>query len=130
MQNGLSRSPFQAIFRVAVKPVPDRFQVDRRQLFQKRVQSFHGRRIAILVVLDFNLVDGRKGGWKGCMKRVYAKKKNKKKKEKNEKNLKRVMVRDGICVSSSFYVIYYPILAPIPNFIQIGRKTQKLKNIQ
>ena len=36
------------------------------------------------------------------------------------KNLKRVMVRDGICV-------FYPILAPIPNFIQIGRKIQKLK---
>ena len=44
------------------------------------------------------------------------------------KNLKRVMVRDGICVSNSFYVVFYPILsAPIPNFIQIGRKTQKLK---
>ena len=42
-------------------------------------------------------------------------------------NLKRVMVRDGICVSNSFYVVFYPILAPIPNFIQIGRKTQKLK---
>ena len=37
------------------------------------------------------------------------------------------MVRDGICVSNSFYVVFYPILAPIPNFIQIGRKTQKLK---
>ena len=43
------------------------------------------------------------------------------------KNLKRVMVRDGICVSNSFYVVFYPILAPIPNFIQIGRKIQKLK---
>ena len=43
------------------------------------------------------------------------------------KNLKRVMVRDGICVSNSFYVVFYPILAPIPNFIQIGRKAQKLK---
>ena len=37
------------------------------------------------------------------------------------------MVRDGICVLNSFYVVFYPILAPIPNFIQIGRKTQKLK---
>ena len=37
------------------------------------------------------------------------------------------MVRDGICVSNSFYVVFYPILAPIPYFIQIGRKTQKLK---
>ena len=56
-----------------------------------------------------------------------------------KKNLKRVMVRDGICgqsarekmavaVSNTFYVIFYPILAPIPNFIQIGRKIQKLKN--
>ena len=43
------------------------------------------------------------------------------------KNLKRVMVRDGICVSNSIYVVFYPILAPIPNFIQIGRKIQKLK---
>ena len=43
------------------------------------------------------------------------------------KNLKRVMVRDGICVSNSFYVVFYPILALISNFIQIGRKTQKLK---
>ena len=37
------------------------------------------------------------------------------------------MVRDGICVSNSFYIVFYPMLAPIPNFIQIGRKTQKLK---
>ena len=37
------------------------------------------------------------------------------------------MVRDGICVSCSFSVVFYPILATIPNFIQIGRKTQKLK---
>ena len=44
-----------------------------------------------------------------------------------KKNLKRVMVRNGICVSKSYYVVFYPILAPIPNFIQIGRKTQKLK---
>ena len=43
------------------------------------------------------------------------------------KNLKRVMVRDGICVSNSFYVVFYQILAQIPNFTQIGRKTQKLK---
>ena len=43
----------------------------------------------------------------------------------DSKNLKRVMVRDGICgqsagekmavaVSNSFYVVFYPILAPIP----------------
>ena len=49
------------------------------------------------------------------------------------KNVKRVMVRDGTCgqaprekmavaVSNSFYVVFYPILAPIPNFIKIGRK--------
>ena len=69
MQNRLSGSPFQTIFRVAVKPVSDRFQVDRRQLFQKRVQSFHSRRIAILVVLDFNLVDGGKGAWEGFVKK-------------------------------------------------------------
>ena len=37
------------------------------------------------------------------------------------------MVRDGICVSNSFYVVFYPILAPLPNFILIGIKTQKLK---
>ena len=29
--------------------------------------------------------------------------------------------------SNSFYIIFCPILAPIPNFIQIGWKTQKLK---
>ena len=45
---------------------------------------------------------------------------------------------DGICgksagekiavaVSKSFYIDFYPILTPIPNFIQIGRKTQKMK---
>ena len=45
----------------------------------------------------------------------------------NKKNLKKVRVLDGICVSNSFYVFFYPILAPIPNFIQIGRKTQKFK---
>ena len=28
-------------------------------------------------------------------------------------------------ISNSFYVVFGPILAPIPNFIQIGRKTQK-----
>ena len=43
------------------------------------------------------------------------------------KNLKRIMVRDGICDSNSFYVVFYPILAPIPNFIQIEKKTHKLK---
>ena len=41
-----------------------------------------------------------------------------------QKILKRVMVSDVICVSYSFYVVFHPILAPIPNFIQIGRKTQ------
>ena len=29
-------------------------------------------------------------------------------------------------ISNSFYVVFGPLLAPIPNFIQIGRKTQKL----
>ncbi len=55
----------------------------------------------------------------------------------NIKNLKRVMVRDGICgesangseivvgISYSFYVTFSPFLAPKPNFIQIGWKTQK-----
>ena len=42
----------------------------------------------------------------------------------NVKNLKRVTVRNGICVSNSFYVVFYPILASILNFIKIGRKTQ------
>ena len=27
----------------------------------------------------------------------------------------------------SFYVVFAPLLAPIPNFIQIGQKTQKLE---
>ena len=51
------------------------------------------------------------------------------------------MVRDGICgqsagekmavaVSNSFYVVFEPLLVPIPNFIQIGQKTQKLKNFR
>ena len=30
-------------------------------------------------------------------------------------------------ISNSFYVVFGPLLAPIPNFIQIGQKTQKLK---
>ena len=30
-------------------------------------------------------------------------------------------------VSNSFYYVFGPLLAPTPNFIQIGRKTQKLK---
>ena len=30
-------------------------------------------------------------------------------------------------ISNSFYVVFGPSLTPIPNFIQIGRKTQKLK---
>ena len=46
------------------------------------------------------------------------------------KNLKRVRVRDGICVSNSFYVVFYPILASIPNFIKIGKKNTEVENIQ
>ena len=30
-------------------------------------------------------------------------------------------------ISNSFYVVFGPLLAPMPNFIQIGQKTQKLK---
>ena len=30
-------------------------------------------------------------------------------------------------ISNSFYVVFAPLLAPIPNFIQIGQKTQKLE---
>ena len=30
-------------------------------------------------------------------------------------------------ISNSFYIVFGPLLAPIPNFIQIGLKTQKLK---
>ena len=30
-------------------------------------------------------------------------------------------------ISNSFYVVFAPILAPIPNFIQIGHKTQKFE---
>ena len=29
--------------------------------------------------------------------------------------------------SNSFYVVFGPLLAPIPNFVHIGRKAQKLK---
>ena len=39
----------------------------------------------------------------------------------SEKNLKRVKVRDGICVSSSFYFVFYPILAPY----QISSKSEE-----
>ena len=46
------------------------------------------------------------------------------------KNLKRVMVRDGICVSNSFYVVFYPILAPIPNFISNRKKNTEVENFQ
>ena len=69
----------------------------------------------------------------------------------NTKNLKRIMVRDGICgepanglkngcrrfglvrlvgqkivvgISNWFYVVFGSLLAPTPNFIQIGWKTQ------
>ena len=52
--------------------------------------------------------------------REREREKKKKREREREKNLKRVMVRDGICVSNSFYVVFYPILAPIPNFIQSG----------
>ena len=30
-------------------------------------------------------------------------------------------------ISNSFYVVFAPLLAPIPNFIQIGQKTRKLE---
>merc|ERR1719376_1477942 len=30
-------------------------------------------------------------------------------------------------ILDSFYVVFVPLLAPIPNFIQIGQKTQKLE---
>ena len=30
-------------------------------------------------------------------------------------------------ILNSFYVVFAPLLAPIPNFIQIGQKTQKLE---
>ena len=42
-----------------------------------------------------------------------------------KKNLKRVMVRDGICVLNSFHVVFYPVLAPIPNFIQKKKSEEK-----
>ena len=32
-----------------------------------------------------------------------------------------------VATLNSFYVIFVPLLAPIPNFIQIGKKTQKLE---
>ena len=32
-----------------------------------------------------------------------------------------------VAISNSFYVVFEPILAPKPNFIQIGWKMQKLK---
>ena len=32
----------------------------------------------------------------------------------------------AIAVSNSFYVMYCPLFTPVPNFIQIGIKTQKL----
>ena len=32
-----------------------------------------------------------------------------------------------IGILNSFYVVFAPLLAPISNFMQIGRKTQKLK---
>ena len=30
-------------------------------------------------------------------------------------------------IANSFYVVFAPLLTPIPNFIQIGQKTQKLE---
>ena len=30
----------------------------------------------------------------------------------------------AVGISNSFYVVFAPLLAPIPNFIQIGQKTQ------
>ena len=30
-------------------------------------------------------------------------------------------------ILNSFYVVFAPLLAPIPNFIQIGQKTRKLE---
>ena len=30
-------------------------------------------------------------------------------------------------ISNSFYLVFAPFLAPMPNFIQIGQKTQKLE---
>ena len=32
-------------------------------------------------------------------------------------------------ILDSFYVVFAPLLAPIPNFIQIGQKTKKLEII-
>ena len=32
-----------------------------------------------------------------------------------------------IGITKSFYIVFGPSLAPIPNFIEIGQKTQKLK---
>ena len=56
-----------------------------------------------------------------------------------EKNLKRIMIRDGICgvsvdaqkvavaITNVYYIILGPLLAHMPNLIQIGQKTQKLE---
>ena len=62
-------------------------------------------------------------------RKTERKKTTERKRERHRKNLKRVMVRDGICVSNSFYIIFYPKLAPIPNFIQIEGKTE-VENFQ
>ena len=32
-----------------------------------------------------------------------------------------------VAISNLFYLVFGPLLGPIPNFIQIGEKTQKLK---
>ena len=56
------------------------------------------------------------------------------------KNLKKVMVCDGIfgesahglkmavALSNSFYVVFCPILAPVPNFIKIQKKNTEVEN--
>ena len=64
-------------------------------------------------------------------------------KTKFRKHLKTVMVREGICRQSahglknscscncsrfnSFFIVFCPISAPVPSFLQIGSKIQKLK---
>jgi len=81
--------------------------------------------VVVVVTYETDMTDIFRPPWlEGTQTRIA---KFRTKKNLKEKNLKRVMVRDGICVSNSFYVVFYPILAPIPNFIQIGRKTEKLK---
>ena len=33
-----------------------------------------------------------------------------------------------VAISNSFYVVFGPLLAPVPNFIQIGQKNTEVKN--